>query len=449
MTIAELFIPYFPILLLCWYLKPRVFPQLWKHAERGIIGLMLLDFYFQILFCMRYCPMSDEGDLFLAHMLVCLLVCAMLFVVNRFAGPGIDTRNIRKSPVRQGLTLRRAVALLLVGLSPLFTLNMVLLGVGYGGVAGLYSYLGLGIDDPDAQDTGFMVTYCLVIYLVILVVSVWRMMRRRLKARSAMTLAHVASSLPPILFLRSFELNKSSVGAETFDEHLCRGFALQRQPVISLADPDIAFADGTIKLQTHDKSWKQVIAMLLGESRAVVMFEGKSDGLKWEIDNIRKHVSHKCFFVATPPESYRVSAWVTGNDSFSMWRAKHFSQKSIQHAYTFIWRQFADRMASAGIHLPEQEPGCGCLITFNSDWTVREIIRGLDGPAFFQRILSLTGDLPGRTFDYAQLQRTVETYEVSGAIDEALHHRCRRFVRIVNACLFALALLITVVLIML
>ena len=446
MILIEIALPLFPILLLVYYFKVKALPQLWPYVEQGIIGILLADYFAKFVYWQKYFLLSDQGDAFLFECLICLIELAVIYLLNRYLGPRIDQRNIRKTPKPKGLTPRSVFTLLLLVINPIYTANIILWGCGYGGICTFFTYLVSGSADSDEQDVGITFVYTAIVYLCVLVAIAWGMVRKWSKNRTPLTLAHLSSNRPPILFLRSFQLNKSAVSHQTFDEHLCDGFALQQQPVISLADPDVAFTDGTIKLQTRDLSWKQVIAKLLQDSRAVIMFEGRSDGLKWEIENIKNYVSNECFFVATPPEDYRLSAWVTGDTfQFGLWRAKHFSKSSIRHAYRFIWNQFSGKLNSVGIHVPDEDPGSGSLISFNRDWTVRDILRGLDGSAFFERILALTSHRPVRPFDYDFLRQSVGDYEVSGTIDDDLLRRCKRFVRAINLAFLTTAILLAVV----
>ena len=444
MIFIEFILPLIPIFLIVYYLKLRALPQLGIYAEQAVIGAMLLDYFGQFLFWQKYFLESDEDSAFLFRSMIFLIESVIIYALDRYVGPHIDHRNIRKTQMSQHFSIRSIIAILLVLINPIYTVEIILWGCGYGGIRTFFS--DFSRLDSDMQDYGLLLVYAFVIYVAVVAWIIWQLARIKMKDHPAMMLGHINSSQAPILFLRSFELNKSSVSMETFDEHLCNGFNLQEQPVISLADPDIAFADGTIKIQARDLSWKQVIAKLLRESRAVIMFEGKSDGLKWEIENIKKYVSHECFFVATPPEHYRVSAWVTGNATqFQVWWVNHFSKSSISHAFNFIWKKFSTKLNSVGINVPTEEPGSGSLICFNRDWSMHEIISGLDGSDFFKKILDLTRHRSTSTFDYEYLQQSVGTQEVSGTLTTPILQHCQRFVRTVNLAFLAVAVLLAIV----
>ncbi len=379
----------FPYALLIYYYKVLALPQLDKYVSRTFIGILLLDYLTKFMAAVLLSDGTiDEEDFGLLVMYIPMLTCLIIFVLNKFIGPKVDARKIKKISVSQKMTFSRFLCLLLLGFNPMFTIELYLMACGFNGIRDFFERILhlLNIQEQSDSETatsvvqlGIGLLMVLIIYIVIILIAIIYIFRHQKKENKGITLSKITTSTSPILFLRSFELNKSSLSSLSFDEHLCNGFPIKDQPVISLADPDVAFAEGTIKIQAEDSSWKEAIVKLFERSKAVIMFEGKSDGLNWEIDNIKNYIPFNRFFIATPPNDYRTVAWVTGSTYTSasmkiqVWWAQHFSKKSIKYAYNYIWKRFAERLSKVGIILPEQQPGSGCLISFDEKWNVKEI----------------------------------------------------------------------------
>lgn len=430
----------FPYMLLRYYYKVLALPQMDKYVSRTFIGILLLDYLTKFMAsALLYEGTIDDEGFELLIMCVTVVTCLIIFVLNKLIGPKIDARQIKKLLIDRKMALSRFFCLSLLLLNPLTTIELYLMACGFNGFHDFYEkipYLQEQLDSQTATEIvqfGMMLLMFLIIYTIVVLLVVVSSFRQQRKENNGITLSNIITSTSPILFLRSFELNKSTISSLSFDEHLCKGFPIKDQPIISLADPDVAFADGTIKIQAEDSSWKDAIIRLFERSKAVIMFEGKSDGLNWEIDNIKKYIRYNRFFIATPPDDYRTVAWVTGSlDTsaslkFQVWWAQHFTKRSIRYAYNYIWKQFSERLSKAGIELPKEQPGSGCLISFDERWNVKEVHRGLLGQEFFNTVISLMPNDKNDNFDYAVLQKSVDEFEVKGQITSEIEKRCKRF----------------------
>lgn len=431
---------FFPYVLLIYYYKVLTLPQMDKYVSRTFIGILLLDYMTKFIAAVLLCEdIIDDDGFGLFVMYVPIVTCLIIFVLNKLIGPKVDARKIKKLSVGRKMTLSRFLCLLLLILNPFITIELYLMACGFNGIRDFYEripYLQEQLDCKAAieiEQFGMGLFILLIIYIVIVLLAVISIFRQQNKRSNGITLSKITTSTSPILFLRSFELNKSTLSSRSFDEHLCNGFPIKDQPVISLADPDVAFAEGTIKIQAEDSSWKDAIIKLFERSKAVIMFEGKSDGLNWEIDNIKKYIPYDRFFIATPSDDYRTVAWVTGNSyasaslKFQVWWAQHFTKRSIKYAYNYIWKRFSERLSKVGIVLPTEQPGSGCLISFDERWNVKEIYRGLVGQDFFNKVISLIPNDKNDNFDYEVLQKSIDEYEVKGQITPDIEKRCKRF----------------------
>lgn len=438
----------FPVLLLTKYYKIRVFPQMGKSFYRAANCVLMSDFvvkFLGALMCQSKIIDFDSYDLMIAYFPA--FECLLIFLSYKIVRPKFNQRKIEKKQFSFSQTWRQILFVLLLLLDPLVTLETDVLSLGCVGIVYFYSSQLIS----DLPDYAAYYTYTLVIYLVVLTGMVLWLLKLRKKENSyqrGVTLSEVTSTKSPIVFLRSFELNRSTVSTYTMDEHLCKGFSTRQQPVISLADPDIAFSSGTIKIQADDMTWKEAIVNLFKSCRAVIMFEGKSDGLNWEIENIRQYIPYDRFFVATPPEDYRIVAWAIADGNgggywntaskFRVKLAQKTDKKGIAHAFSFIWKKFHDKMQINGISIPANEPGSGCLISFDANWNTKEIYTGLNGGDFFNKIIEITKETINE-FDYSVLQRSIKDYVIDGEITTETQ---MKFKHLTNIIVFSQLLLI-------
>lgn len=437
-----------PIALLGYYFKVQSLPYMIKYINRNVICYLLLDFFSKFLISIFVTDNIIDDDLFVGMIvLVPIISCIVIFILNKFIGPQIDVRKIKKTITQRSLSITNYFSIILIILNPLYTTDLYLYAMGYDGIINFYELLPEMkeiLNEEDAKtiedfavglSVCFIVYICFVIFFVLLLLT-----KSREKGQKGLTFENINTTIPPILFLRSFELNKSTVSFKTFDEYLSSNFLMSNQPVLSLADPDEAFANGTIKFQAEDNYWKEAIVEIFKYSRAVIMFEGKSDGLNWEIDNIKKYIPYNRFFVAIPPEDYRISAWVTGDINFSfstkihIWWAKHFSVKSIQYAYNYIWKRFYSRLLLVGIELPKELPKSGSLFSFDENWKTKKVYENLIESDFFNTVLSLIPSTDSKNYDYKVLTNSIKNFEVKGSITPEMDKKCKRFSNVL--CLF-------------
>lgn len=429
----------FPYPLLCNCYKTSSLPILRKYANRSYIGVLLLDYISKLIGATLLCVDYIDEDTFMAYVIVPpIITCIAIYLLDKFYGPHIEHRKIQKIYQKSKISASTIICFILFILNPLFTIELYLIACGFDGISGYYQMLPILEKNLDSEDLraieqfGLGLIITLIFYLLLVIYLIYTLFTRKERKKEGFSISEINSTEAPILFLRSFELNKSAISTKTFDEYLCSGFPVEKQPVISLADPDTAFTGGSIKLQADDALWKEAIVKLFQYSKAVIMFEGKSDGLNWEIDNIKKYVDYNRFFIATPSDDYRTVAWVVGNiDSnnslkIQIWWAKKFTKKSITHAFDFIWSNFSKRLKSAGINLPSQQPGSGTLISFDRNWRANHIYQGLSKGDFLKKILSLIPSEDNIIFDYSEMQNILKEYEVKETLSSKTLFKCKR-----------------------
>ena len=134
----------------------------------------------------------------------------------------------------------------------------------------------------------------------------------RLKYPSTRSLNALSHNNSPIVLLRSFKIDSyPATNGKVFDETICENLDLDSNPIISLANPDeILPSGGSLKIQAKDAEWKEVVREVLKNCRAVILVEGLSDGLHWEISKLKEYLNYKQLFVLIPSNTSVTTATV-------------------------------------------------------------------------------------------------------------------------------------------
>lgn len=228
----------------------------------------------------------------------------------------------------------------------------------------------------------------------------------QIKYAARRTIQGLKTHCAPIIFLRSFEIDKQQIKGKTFDEYICQFMAIDEHPIISLSDPDDYLpTGGSIKLQSSDDKWKDAVITLLENCRAVVIFEGKSQGLKWEIENVMSLVgNHKKIFVATPPQKYREMAWCRGGFT------------DLAYSLNYMWKSFASYLSSEGLITPNENPGGSMVFAYDENWKAKAPVKK-ENVDFFNYILKETTQYQSTQFDYSALAVKLSKAELSKEIN--------------------------------
>lgn len=259
----------------------------------------------------------------------------------------------------------------------------------------------------------------------------------RIKVPAMRSLHSLQSRQSPILLLRSFELDKYPWwNNKVFDEELCDSIDISECPIISLADPDqILPTGGSLKIQSKDDYWKSVVEELLQTCRAIVVVEGSSEGLSWEIERIEeiyKNNPDKVFFYV-PRNRYRTLAWCINEQggvgifrNFTSVLLKIVSPIIIRKQLKQVWENFSVFILSKGFKIPTVYPGPNSMVTFDSYG--RPSVINNNGKNLFSYVLNKTQKYNTGSVDYTELARKIERYEVNGFIKETQLTECKKVV---------------------
>lgn len=299
----------------------------------------------------------------------------------------------------------------------------------------------------------------MIVYLVFAAMSLIRL--DRIKYPSTRSLSALSHNNSPIVLLRSFKIDcNPRINGKVFDETICDNLDLDNNPIVSLANPDeILPSGGSLKIQAKDSEWKEVVKEILKNCRAVILVEGLSDGLHWEISKLKEYLDNKQLFVLIPSKAYRELAWCyndyAGIGLFSImrnvyhWMSKvTFSGgKDRKKVLGEVWTDFSSKLQEFGIHMPEAFPGNNCLLSFDDNWNAIKQSGTHDMSQMLNYIVSHTNNYNNAHFDYPKLGEKIASFEVNGFLGKEevapfkrLVDKCNKVGRIAALACFALFL---------
>ena len=244
--------------------------------------------------------------------------------------------------------------------------------------------------------------------------------------RKYQTLSAIQNDNPPILYLRTFGLDKTpALNNKTFDEYLFSPIA--NRVVISLANPDeIIPSGGSIKIQSKDDFWKDAVIHLLQDADFVIMALGDTDGIKWEISQLRKHLKPSQVLIVIPPYYYASLAWCDylGKKrellaEYGGYASYNWSQ-IVSQPFTYrrnikrirqLWSQFTEKLRAEGLNVSDKFPGFNKILSFDQDWNANCEARK---PQEVLKLLSTPHQ--GNSYSYNDLAIVLQKYEVNGFV---------------------------------
>lgn len=261
----------------------------------------------------------------------------------------------------------------------------------------------------------------------------------RLKVPAMRSLHSLQANIPPIILLRSFELDKYPWwNNKTFDEELCGNININDCPIISLSDPDqILPTGGSLKIQSKDEHWKTIIKELLQNCRAIVIVEGESEGLIWEIERIREiyELHPDKVFIYVPSNKYRTLAWCVDKTNggkgimrnFTVFMIKISSPRFIKKQLIACWERFSSFLKEKGFNISNDNLGSEFLIAYDNQ-KHPIVIKRKNGEELFDEIMKRTQKYKQSLFDYSEISRKIAAYEVNGFLTRGQVMEFTRFI---------------------
>ncbi len=389
----------------------------------------------------------DADDYVVTAMVLSMLLLGIILVPLYLKLKKQNLRTIKKFPSNENFTL------LGLGISAWLVASLI--------VESVVLYSAWRWSDPSEVKA----IMCIVVFFCLMCIAfIFMQLSRldRIKVPAMRSLRSLESNNPPIVLLRSFELDKYPWwNNKTFDEELCGNIDVNRCPIVSLSDPDqILPTGGSLKIQSKDDYWKTVVDELLKSCRALVIVEGDSEGLSWEIERIRsiygRHPDKVFFYI--PSNRYRTLAWcVDGSAGNGLSRnlmallLKWTSPLDTRKRLKACWTGFSSFISGKGFRVPQTFPGDNRVIAFDSSGNPT-VLPKRNGAAIFNEILRRTEAYRTATYDYPDLARKIEAYEVNGFMSpsqikeyEDMSRRLARRVYRIAGVLLALSLLIWII----
>jgi hypothetical protein len=247
----------------------------------------------------------------------------------------------------------------------------------------------------------------------------------RFGAEATRSLALLAGNAAPIVLLRSFDVDRKTVFGRTMDEALCSAAVRAGVPVVSLCAPDEFLpTGGSVKIQAKDDTWKEVVLTLLHRCRAVIMCEGVTEGLRWEVRSFNTIVAPSRFFIITPPFSFRMRTWFQCTTAAIPW---HWSlhKKDIRQIFGFVWTKFCSFLRAEGINVGTYVPESKTVIEFDDDWKETCRTRWKNGESLLRSVLEKTlVQQPGKE-SFEQLAKSVQLLEIENTLDKTTSRRIK------------------------
>lgn len=306
-------------------------------------------------------------------------------------------------------------------------------------------------EDPEGI---FIMCFIMILFLILYMIFAAQSLIRldRLKYPSTRSLNALSNNNSPIVLLRSFKIDSNpTIKGKVFDETICENLDLNNNPIISLANPDeILPSGGSLKIQAKDSEWKEVVKEILKNCRAVILVEGLSDGLHWEISKLKEYLDNTQLFVLVPSKVYRELAWCyndeAGTGLYSVMRNAHhymakitFSgRKDRKKILEQVWANFSSKLQEFGIHTPDTFPGNNCLLSFDDNWNAVKLLGTQNMSQMLNYIVSQTKKYNNTDFDYSSMGAKIASFEVNGFLSKEeispfklLVDKCNRLGRIV------------------
>ena len=356
------------------------------HKTKIFLIYLTSDIIWKLIVLLKSVEFSEHLALIVDY--IPLVFFSLLYILCDKILPNVEIRNVRK--VSASVNYDRLGMLLSLIMLTVFVASMI---------------IQQKICWYDDERKGFVLSIICLLSGSLICIKVYSEFKRneRVKKEAERTIRSLITHRAPIILLRSFEIDKFVLKGYTFDEYICKSFSMTSQPILSLSDPDDFLpTGGSIKIQSCDLKWKEAIISLIENCRAVVIFEGRSEGLQWEIENIKHYVAHDKLFVATPPQKYRKAVW-----------CRSFINGNRRKSLSFLWKQFANHLEKEGFSLPYSDPGGNALFSFDKKWNAKRCDENGWGASIFDYILDTTVKYEKTEYDYQRLATELSSYELS------------------------------------
>jgi hypothetical protein len=149
-----------------------------------------------------------------------------------------------------------------------------------------------------------MVAIAVILVLTIALMAIYHFLdhrRRQLVAPDAVE-ALSADPRPPVLYLRSFEADRSSF-AETCEAHL-EGIFSALGPMIAVGEPGERFQTLGVPRMYVGGDWKSEVTRLAAGARLLIFRIGRTEGFWWEVSEVAAKVDPRKVLFFLPRKGF-------------------------------------------------------------------------------------------------------------------------------------------------
>lgn len=388
-------------------------------------------------------PCFDEFDIYLITCLwITLAYSTFACVYIYWNGEMLPFRNTKKIPTDTNFTLT-SIKYFIVGIIYL-TCNIFII------------FWGWNWSDIDEVQMEVAISVLISIcYILLQAIELIRLDRIKMPAlRSLMALE---SCNAPIVLLRSFQIDKTPFWSSySFDEKMCKSLQLDKYPIISLADPEeILPSGGSIKIQAKDEHWKKVVIEVLKGCRAVILIEGKSEGLHWEIETLKECINPEQLYVITPSYNYRLLAWCLSDETgkgiirnFEACLLFMLYPRKCNKILKSIWNDFVSLLQAKRYNIKTKYPGSSKLFYFNSKWEGYSDYKKYNNKKMLKQIIKNTEHFNNSQYDYTSLSKSIHDFEINSYMkpESAITYKILTK-KLIHICFYILSALLIIALI--
>ena len=173
----------------------------------------------------------------------------------------------------------------------------------------------------------------------------------------------VSDTRPRVLLLRSFSMDENKETGNrrnmSIEEFIGAPIIREVGPFIALGNPDDYLpTTGAIKSYRPHNDWKSYVTQRVAEAGCVVVLEGATESLGWELRLLRENMERGRVFIQRIPIGYE------------SWEEQQMSSQDLQLMADARWRQFCFVLRNAGWNVsPDSDPPpAGSFLACTENW---------------------------------------------------------------------------------
>lgn len=175
----------------------------------------------------------------------------------------------------------------------------------------------------------------------------------------------------------------------SFEQYLGNTFREHLGPFVALGNPeDYLPREGATRTYSFDENWYDYFMQLSERAACVVITVSISKNLEQELTFIRRKGLQQRLFLLTPPfQTEKKALGPLTKIVMSAYSAMLYAMDSSSQDSTMSWTQLSENLKKLGLELGD-DPGCGAVITFDSEGKAKVIVTRALEPIEFVKPIS-------------------------------------------------------------